>query len=386
MLLVDSGGSFSDEKSAHGRVRADAAVKNHWVVKASDLFAVDAANLSETDLPYVSGLLAKTGFEQRAKEQPFLKRLISANLVVDLDTVAPASFVLREVRRRDSGPARVAFVGLSKAGTPDLAAAHLVDPIGTAKKVIPRAKAQSDLVVVLLHGGTDDALQLAKEVSGIDVIIAGTGQLFTPPVKVGETFIVFTPFETRILGELRFYREGGKFLIKDRYISLDDGIPDDPEGLKVQTTQHDEWSAAAARSRAQLFDSQSSRTYNLGGNPKAEPVKGHISAQGCASCHASQYIIWANSVHAKATATMNAKPFETDPTCFSCHSTGSHDNGAPLLQNVQCESCHGPGADHAAKPAKGYGRIALETTCLRCHTSVTSPKFNLDSYWTRIKH
>jgi hypothetical protein len=190
------------------------------------------------------------------------------------------------------------------------------------------------------------------------------------------------------MGELRFYRDESKGLvIKDRYISLEDGMAEDPEALAVQEGQHQAWSAAVTKFRNELLDSQTNLTYSLGGGKAARSIDGYVSSQACAGCHQAAYIAWANSPHALSMNVLNSKPLEVDTSCFNCHATARTRNTKPVLQNVQCERCHGPGAEHVAKPGKGYGRIAdLRSNCSSCHTPATSAAFELNSYWARIKH
>jgi len=78
---------------------------------------------------------------------------------------------------------------------------------------------------------------------------------------------------------------------------------------------------------------------------------------------------------------------------MDCHATqtqlarGSNKLEGVRLPNVQCEQCHGPGSDHVAKPVKGYGRVAdMKTACGSCHNAETSPNFDLQAAWAKIKH
>jgi hypothetical protein len=120
---------------------------------------------------------------------------------------------------------------------------------------------------------------------------------------------------------------------------------------------------------------------------------GTSSSAACAQCHAAQYFKWANSKHARASDILSVKQTESDASCLNCHASGLQQNGLqgrgqlPRLINVQCEQCHGPAAEHISRPAKGYGRVTnMKELCSGCHTSQTSPKFELSAYWEQIKH
>src|SRR5262249_32007894 len=125
----------------------------------------------------------------------------------------------------------------------------------------------------------------------------------------------------------------------------------------------------------------------------AAPTTAYVSSSKCAECHTAQYVKWSNSAHAHAVDKMVARTFEFEASCLKCHATGqsqatpaSDDDLAPL-QSVHCEQCHGPGAEHVAKPGKGYGHIAnAQAMCSSCHTAETSPSFDFQSAWAMIKH
>ncbi|MDQ7824284.1 MAG: bifunctional UDP-sugar hydrolase/5'-nucleotidase [Candidatus Eremiobacteraeota bacterium] len=71
-----------------------------------------------------------------------------------------------------------------------------LDPGATLKKLIPEVKAKgADVIVVLSHQGIDDDPSMAKQVSGIDVILASHDhQITQSPITVGkfpnQTYIV----------------------------------------------------------------------------------------------------------------------------------------------------------------------------------------------------
>lgn len=389
-LVVESGDFLTDERNAHGALRPDVFTKDEWILKAYEQFPVDVVNISSHDLRYISSLLAKG----RAETQLTLKRLVSANTTSDSpDKIAPQPFIIRELPgRQNTKPVRVAFIGLTETGTAAPRGFKFIDAIEAARRVVPEARKRADVVIALAYLKTEDASRLASEVPGINAIIAGNsqsdGSFFTPPLTVGKTLIVFTAYETRMMGELRFYQDAqGNFSVRTRYISLDTEVPDDTAALQIVNRAREAEEGAREKSKTLLLGWLES---TRGRKPAGESAPAYISSSACAQCHTAQYIRWSNSAHAHATDSLVSRQFEFEVSCLSCHATAQPKANATemaKLQNVQCEQCHGPGGDHAAKPGKGYGRITnIQTACSACHTADTSPNFDAQAAWEKIKH
>ncbi|MGA9774037.1 MAG: multiheme c-type cytochrome [Blastocatellia bacterium] len=389
-IIVESGEFLADERNAHGELRPDASTKDEWIMKAYDQFPVDIINISSRDLRYISRLLRKGD----TATQNILKRLVSANIVsTSPDKIAPQPFIIRELPGRQSAkPVRVAFIGLTEAGPAAPHGFKFTDAIETARRVVPEARKRADVVIAVAYFKSEDAKRLAGEVPGIDAIITGNsqsdGSFFTPPLTVGKTLIVFTAYETRMMGELLFYRDAqGNFSVRTRYISLDTEVPDDPAALQIVNQAREAEEGMREKSKTQLLDWLAS---TRGRKPVGESAHVYIQASACAKCHMDQYIRWSNSAHAHATDLLVSKQFEFDVSCLNCHATAQPKATAAemaKLAQVQCEQCHGPGGDHAAKPGKGYGLITnLQAACAACHTSDISPNFNAQTAWEKIKH
>ena len=406
-MLVDTGYFMSDERGAHERLRPDVVAKDDWVLKAYEQTDVDVVNVSSHDLRYFSSVFAKPEFTRRAGSEPLLERLVSANTVSESPAVlSPRPFIVRAVPSREAGapkPVRVAFIGLTETMPAPPPGLKLIDPAEAARRTAPEARKTADVVVALAKVSSEEAARIAREAPGLDVIIAGNSvsleQSFTPPFYVGQTLVVFTPFETRMLGELRFYRGAqGRFTTKQRFIVLDEiAIPEDPAAKKIVGA------AAAAESQArdnskQLLDAWLASSLGRGrakrepgSSSKSAPV--YVASVACSQCHTAQYMKWANSAHSHATDPLPPRAAEFELTCLGCHATGSGSANLndqqtfAVFQNVQCEQCHGPGSNHAANPAKGYGRVAdMKAACVACHNSEVSRGFNLQAAWEKIKH
>ncbi len=394
---------MADERGSHGEMRPDVVVKNDWVLKAHDQSSVDVVNVSSHDLKYYSRLLTKAEYNKQASSQPVLKRLVSANILSDApDRIAPQPFFIREMpsRNTQSKPVRVAFIGLTETVPAAPRGFKFIDTVEAARRAAAEARKQADVVIALAHVKTEEAARIAREAPGIDVIIAGNSQpndaFFTPPMNVSDTFIVFTPYESRMLGELRFYREEqGKFSARVRFVTLDEKFADDPAAAQTVVAAREAGDKSIADTKAMLDDwlskTRAADAANSGGNSTGESSPAYVSSIACAQCHMAQYIQWTNSAHAHASKPIALRRFEFEISCLNCHATGQqHANGQgglAQLQNVQCEQCHGPGGDHARKPAKGYGRIANpQALCASCHTADTDADFNLQTAWAKIKH
>jgi len=396
-LVVDSGNSFTSESNIHGGLRPDVQAKDDWILKSYDDFKVDVINVAAPDLRYVATLMEKPAYLRRVGAQPALKRLVSANTASDpASAMSLQPFIVREVPARNAGakPVRVAFVGLTEPNGATPSGFKVSDPLETARRVVPEARKQADVVIVLGFLNPEAATRLATQVAGIDAIIAGNSQsdgaYFTPPLTAGQTLILFTPNETRMLGELRAYRDAsGKYSLRTRFISLDETFPSDAAATQLADAARESEESTRSQSKKMLEDWLAT---SRGTKPVGGAVADYISSQACAQCHQAQYIHWANSGHAHATDKLPPRWVEFETSCLNCHATGQRTDVSgkvilARLQSVQCEQCHGPGGEHLQKPGKGYGHINnVQAMCAACHTAEVSPKFDFQSAWAKIKH
>jgi hypothetical protein len=133
----------------------------------------------------------------------------------------------------------------------------------------------------------------------------------------------------------------------------------------------------------------------------------YVGAAKCKTCHAKEFTIWSESLHAKAFDKLSAED-RTKPECVACHVTG---HGKPAaqgaaLEGVQCENCHGAGSLYKAvsiMSKKAYEAdpegmhkksleaglvVPTEATCKGCHNE-KSPHFKGFDFKTmseKIKH
>jgi 2',3'-cyclic-nucleotide 2'-phosphodiesterase (5'-nucleotidase family) len=399
-LFLDAGNLFTDDRFSADQLPADVMTKNKWVVKSYGDFNHDAGNVSYADLPYMAELLKRDGYDERIREYPFIKKLVSANITPLSDLhVAPEPYLIREITLKRGAPGKTLRVGILGLTMPkpveggarlnEYAGFRIGDPFEAAKRVLPELDQKTDLIVVLAYMPLLDAQRLASENLQIDSIIYARENHDRPEVQhFGRAKLVSAFHETKYLGELRVYMngEGVPQNQTNRYVELDSVIPDDPKASEAVTAAHAEFTNEQNRrmreSSAALPASLS--TPSTGG--------GFAGAQACAACHQEAFQIWQNTGHAHAMETLERKNQHFDNECVGCHVVGFGQGGfqslvtTPQLKDVQCEACHGPGLSHVNNPGPGYGLMQVPVGCTKCHTVPNTPDFNFDTYWPKIKH
>jgi len=375
--------------------------KNKWVVKGYGDFHHDAANISYNDLPYLTELLKKDGYDKRVGEYPFIERLISANIQpTDDQHRSPVPYVIREIalKRGDPGQKlRIGIVGFTE-GKPtsqteyqDVYAGYRVsDPFEAAKKVLPELKQKSDFIIALAYMSLDRAQRLATENSEIDTIV-GARQTSTmdEPQHFNRASITYAYNQTKYLGELRVYVKGDGSIENqlNRYVALDSVIPDDTGAEEAVTAAHTEFTNQQNQAAQAAQEAPPIKT-----SPLLAADSPFVGGETCAGCHQKEHDVWVNTRHAHAMATLEKKSEQFDNECVRCHVVGYQRGGfqtlysTPQFSNVQCEECHGPGRQHANNPGKGYGFMATPVGCMQCHKEPNDPDFNFAISWPKIKH
>src|SRR5215813_3905604 len=324
-LFVDAGNIFTDDRFNGVELPAEVMTKNKWVVKAYGDEHHDAANISYPDLPYLSELLKKDGYDKRVDELPFISRIVSGNVQPSDDTCrAPVPYVVKEItlKRGDPGKKiRIGITGFTEGkpsgpnGERQTSFQHfkIDDPFEAAKKVIPELKKKADFIVVLAYMPSDMTQRLATENPDIDTIIAARQtSSMDDPQHFNRATIVNAFVQTKYLGELRVYVKGDGAIDNqiNRYVALDANLPDDPKALETVNSAHTDFtneqskSAQAATTKPDLL--------GAGDSP-------YVGAQTCSTCHAEQGDVWAKSGHAHAMATLERKSEQFDNECVGCH-------------------------------------------------------------------
>ncbi|HWX43627.1 MAG TPA: multiheme c-type cytochrome [Blastocatellia bacterium] len=397
-LFVDAGNFLSDDKFIAGQLPPEVIAKNRWVVKAYGQFGQAAANLSYDDLPYAAELLKKDGYASRVDDMPFIKRITSANIIPDQAHEAPAPYVIKEIplKRGKPGTLRIGIIGLTE-GKPvsttekdaQIAGFTIVDPLQAAKRVLPELKKKADYIIALAYLPQDQANLLATQNPELDLVVgAHQLSLMGDPAHFNRATITYAYTQTKYLGEMRVYLkpDGSIENQANRYVALDDAIPDDPAAADVVAGAHNDFTAEQSKG-AQQAAATAPASNLLGAASSA-----YVGVDQCATCHAREFEIWKRTGHSHAMETLEKRSQQFDANCVKCHVVGYEKGGfqalysTPQFANVQCESCHGPGRQHVDRPEKGYGFMSTPVGCVQCHTQANSPDFNFETYYPKIKH
>ena len=80
---------------------------------------------------------------------------------------------------------------------------YFEQPLVAAAELMPKLKADSDVVIALTHIGINKDRELAEKISGIDIILGGhTHVVAQEPERVGETYIIHHGFYVHYVGKV----------------------------------------------------------------------------------------------------------------------------------------------------------------------------------------
>lgn len=271
-LHVDLGYFFSQQREPGSTgLPEDVRVANRWALRAYQAMNVAAANISFRDLNQLEEMLASETYQNQQQQFPLLGRLISANVrPANRAYVAPRPYLIQVLSGgRIKRPLKIGLVGLTVDGFALEEAKHdrlsnarqraaksqprsapafsIEDPLAVAQRMLPGVRAQADLLVVLAHMPMTMADRLAKQNPEIDVMmVANKIALPQPPRLIGKTLVTTSTNEGKVLGELRIYLnpQGRIARVVNRYVGLDEVVPDDPTLTKLRDQARVEVNAA----------------------------------------------------------------------------------------------------------------------------------------------
>ncbi|MHB1460590.1 MAG: bifunctional metallophosphatase/5'-nucleotidase [Armatimonadota bacterium] len=157
-----------------------------WLLDAGDYtdgtaFSIAFNGLVDVAAMNAVGYTAECFGNHEMKPKEIWNQLVAATKfpLVDANLVAKGTTqpVVKSYIIKQAGEVKVAIFGLltTDARTYELAqdTVDILDPIETAKKLMPELRKQADVVVLLSHCGYDVDQQIAAQVDGIDVIVGG---------------------------------------------------------------------------------------------------------------------------------------------------------------------------------------------------------------------
>jgi 5'-nucleotidase/UDP-sugar diphosphatase len=230
-LLVDAGDAWQGTFISNAN-------KGEAVTKAMNLMRYDALAVGNHEFDWGQDVLA-----QRAKEATF--PFLAAN-VIEATTGASPSY-LKPFVVKDLGIARIGIVGLTNPGSATIVKATSVTGLrfqtaaDSVRPLMAEVQRQADIIVVVAHIGLIDAVQLARDVPAIDVIVAAHDHLPTQTARVeGRTTIVNAGAYTQYLGRLEIVVDRATRKMKDAVrggvliaIAANPNVKPDPEIAKL---------------------------------------------------------------------------------------------------------------------------------------------------------
>jgi 2',3'-cyclic-nucleotide 2'-phosphodiesterase (5'-nucleotidase family) len=237
MLVVDAGDLFT---------------RGPWHTRWYGVPEVEAMNLMGYDLMCVGNneLKATADTESQAKMRLLLRRSrfpwVSANLTVEGTATADrAALPVEGVQPfvvRAFGRVRVGVLGLTTARAdtyPQVRGWRVGDPIEAARRWVPLARKECDILIAVTHLGEALDRQLAQQVEGIDAIVGGHSHTFLPcPVLVKNPAAVDVPIAQAgelgvVLGrlDLTFEYDNGWHLkaAEGHLLPITEALAEDPQ-------------------------------------------------------------------------------------------------------------------------------------------------------------
>ena len=186
--------------------------KGQAVTKAMSIMRYDAMSVGNHDFDWGQDVLA-----QRAKEAAF--PFLATNVVQTATGKLPS--YLQPYLVKDLGIAKVGIIGVTNPESNTIVKATSIAGLrfGPAQDVRPyvdELRSKVDILVVLAHIGSGDASKLARDVPGIDVIVAAHDHLPVQTARVeGKTTIVDAGAYTQYLGRLEIVVDPATHKMKD---------------------------------------------------------------------------------------------------------------------------------------------------------------------------
>jgi 5'-nucleotidase len=178
LLLVDAGDYCHPTLTHDDR-------ENQLVLRSMNAMRYDAMTLGELEFnhgpAYVQSILDSARVPIALANVRFAKSKLPVGQRFVISKVGDVNYGIIGLLGQDFGEGKEKFGELG----------FIVDdPFEVAAKVVPEVKKQADLVVVLAHLASADALQLPRAVKGIDLVIFGHYPGMVAPTKMEDALVV----------------------------------------------------------------------------------------------------------------------------------------------------------------------------------------------------
>jgi hypothetical protein len=275
---------------------------------------------------------------------------------------------------------RVAFVGVTEQ-FPDAAKEFVVEaPADAVKRAVRDLAGKSDAIVVGAAMSTSAAESLAREISGVAVVLVGATPEDTKWVAPA------TGARLEMAGELGGYVArvdlGPDLAVRDAWKAwLDDKTAEDAK-MTVLVQQYRDLTAS--------FD-----TNYVEGIIAAKRAERYAGSESCRDCHEAEHDLWRASLHSHGMRTLVEKKSSRDPDCVPCHlvDVGSDGTDVPADElGIGCEACHGGSASHVISARNSSGRPVqtpvrdAKAICTTCHHKPFVKEFAIETHWPRVEH
>ena len=381
LLVVETGNALKQSDDLDNPM-------NRWVVEALDALGTDAVNTTASDWKRLNRL-SESGRLRGNVRTVFIASTIQS-LPKGSFPVKP--YLVQQLQAPDGREAvRVGILAVSPDMNDETGGAKTMSAEESIRRYLPEVDAQSDLVVLLTRGRSEELPEWARKFPGIDLIINGnsTGEGREFPM-VGNTVIVESAHAGIAVGmlEVEWDAAGHVRKFKNQLVPLPPMMQESPRLLSIVEDAHKE---------AVAFEEEEARKSPVPSQPTV-----FAGPEACRPCHEKAFKVWQGSAHAHAIESLKKGGNQYSRDCVSCHVTGfDMDRGfvnvirTPDLAKIQCEACHGISTDHVTDPLHKHPGLGVfqmnrfkvkETSCMRCHTLDRSPNFSFATYWKKIEH
>lgn len=424
VIQVDAGDLLFSSDSLPELLQKQAETQATFLLKAMDLNQHDVVVPGEKDF----ALGVKTFDELRKKTKI---KFLAANLQKKSGKKFLEPSAIFHKRNTQGKTIRVGIFGIVGDQLRWPKELKATSAIASARNQVKALRKKVDILIAVTHQGFESDQKLAKEVSGIDIIVGAHSQSFIQtPIKIGKTAIYQSSFRNQYIGVVTLGAAEAELPSRNLFIGLDAEYESQASASNSVDILVKEFKAAIAEINSKETVAQAQATHPQ----KASTLQ---TFPKCAECHLKQFDFWRKTPHANSLQPLFAKEQARNKECLSCHTVGlgvpggfthvnqiaeyikpgpdrdsfpmnledlnaylqkmhkaksiqtqvklheSDPEAEPLHQSlsrltrswapVQCENCHIPGGEH---PFSGsYTKTVEKTACLKCHTQAQAPKW-----------